>query len=551
MYNRFYLGIDVGTGSARAGIFDPSGAMRGMGVEPIQMWRPEEDFVEQSSDDIWDACGRAVRAALTEADLDGAQIRGIGFDATCSLVVLGEGDMPLTVSPSGAAEQNVIVWMDHRAVEQVERINATRHEVLRYVGNVMSPEMEPPKLLWLKENLPDTWNRAIKFFDLPDFLSYRATGIDIRSMCTTVCKWTYQGHESGLDESVGRWDASFFEAVGLADLAQEGFERIGCRVRPIAEPIGGLSERSAAELGLQLGTPVAVSIIDAHAGGLGLLRTPVDGHAPNEKELEKCLALIGGTSSCHMAVSREPKFIDGVWGPYYSAMVPEYWLTEGGQSATGALIDHVVFSHARGAELCEQAERRGTTAFALLNERLDALAADCSFPAELTRELHVQPDFHGNRSPRANPRLRGMISGLKLSDSVDSLALLYLATIQAVAHGTRHILEEMNRAGYDIHTLIACGGDTKNPVFVREHADVTGCRIALPKEPEAVLLGSAMMGAVASGDNATLLAAMGAMSAARGIVEPAGGEIAQYHDRKHQVFHRMYEDQLAYGRLME
>jgi ribulose kinase len=139
-----------------------------------------------------------------------------------------------------------------------------------------------------------------------------------------------------------------------------------------------------------------------------------------------------------MAVSREPKFIDGVWGPYYSAMVPEYWLTEGGQSATGALIDHVVFSHARGAELCEQAERRGTTAFALLNERLDALAADCSFPAELTRELHVQPDFHGNRSPRANPRLRGMISGLKLSDSVDSLALLYLATIQAVAHGTRH-----------------------------------------------------------------------------------------------------------------
>jgi FGGY-family pentulose kinase len=551
MYNRFYLGIDVGTGSARAGIFDPSGAMRGMGVEPIQMWRPEEDFVEQSSDDIWDACGRAVRAALTEADLDGAQIRGIGFDATCSLVVLGEGDMPLTVSPSGAAEQNVIVWMDHRAVEQVERINATRHEVLRYVGNVMSPEMEPPKLLWLKENLPDTWNRATKFFDLPDFLSYRATGIDIRSMCTTVCKWTYQGHESGLDESMGRWDASFFEAVGLDDLAQEGFERIGRRVRPIAEPIGGLSERSAAELGLQLGTPVAVSIIDAHAGGLGLLRTPVDGHAPHENELEKCLALIGGTSSCHMAVSREPKFIDGVWGPYYSAMVPEYWLTEGGQSATGALIDHVVFSHARGAELCEQAERRGTTAFALLNERLDALAADCSFPAELTRELHVQPDFHGNRSPRANPRLRGMISGLKLSDSVDSLALLYLATIQAVAHGTRHILEEMNRAGYDIHTLIACGGDTKNPVFVREHADVTGCRIALPKEPEAVLLGSAMMGAVASGDNATLLAAMGAMSAARGIVEPAGGEIAQYHDRKHQVFHRMYEDQLAYGRLME
>ena len=70
-----------------------------------------------------------------------------------------------------------------------------------------------------------------------------------------------------------------------------------------------------------------------------------------------------------------------------------------------------------------------------------------------------------------------MVSGLKLSDSVDSLALLYLATIQAIAHGTRHIIDTMNAHGYRIDTLLACGGDTKNPVFVREHADVTGCRV--------------------------------------------------------------------------
>jgi ribulose kinase len=120
-----------------------------------------------------------------------------------------------------------------------------------------------------------------------------------------------------------------------------------------------------------------------------------------------------------------------------------------------------------------------------------------------------------------------MVSGLKLSDSVDSLALLYLATIQAIAHGTRHILEEMNKAGYGIRILIACGGDTRNPVFVREHADITGCQIVMPKEPEAVLLGSAMMGAVAAGDYPSLVAAMGAMSAAHRVVEPAGREIAQ------------------------
>ena len=219
MDNHYYLGVDVGTGSARAGIFDTSGAGWGMGVEPIQSWRPREDFVEQSSDDIWGACGKAIRAALAVAGLDGSQIRGMGFDATCSLVVLGEGDAPLSVSPTGEPQQNVIVWMDHRAVDQAERINDTGHPVLRYVGGTISPEMETPKLLWLKENLPETWAEARKFLDLPDFLSYRATGVDVRSLCTTVCKWTYLGHEEGSgegskggsEESVGRWDETFFQ----------------------------------------------------------------------------------------------------------------------------------------------------------------------------------------------------------------------------------------------------------------------------------------------------------------------------------------------------
>ena len=546
--DRFYLGIDVGTGGARAGVFDGAGVMRGMGIEPIRVWRPQDDHVEQSSEDIWHACGVAIRGALAEANVGGEQISGIGFDATCSLVVLGIADAPLSVSPGAPSEQNVIVWMDHRAVEEAERITATGHPVLRYVGGTVSPEMQMPKLRWLKAHHPDTWKRATRFLDLPDFLSYRATGVDTRSLCTTTCKWNYLGHENGPDGSPGRWPADFLDMVGLADLSADGFARIGRDVRPIGERAGTLTSQSAADLGLAAGTPVAVSIIDAHAGGLGLLGTPIDGPV-DDAGFDTRLALIGGTSSCHMAVSLEPRFVPGVWGPYFSAMVPGFWLTEGGQSATGALIDHVVFSHARGAELRDQAARENTTAFQILNDRLDPLAAGGP-PARLTADLHVMPDFHGNRSPRANPRLRGMISGLRLVDSLDSLAMLYLATIQAIAYGTRHILESMNAQGYAIQTLIACGGDTKNPVFVREHADATGCRVVLPREPEAVLLGSAMMAEVASGGSASLMATMRTMSGARAIVEPAKGETAGYHDRKYQVFHRMHDDQIAYGRIM-
>lgn len=543
MSDAYFLGIDVGTASVRVGVFDESGTRVGMGVEPIEVSRPAEDLVEQSSDDIWRACGVAVRAALASAKLGSKQIAGIGFDATCSLVVLGEGDAPVSVSPTGDDHWNVVVWMDHRAVDQARRINEGGHEVLRYVGGVISPEMQTPKLLWLKERSPATWSRARRFLDLPDFLSYRATCDDTRSLCTTVCKWTYLGHSGG-------WQETYFRSVGLGDLADEQFSRVGSKVLPVGEKAGVLTEGAARDLGLEPGTAVAISLIDAHAGGLGVLGFDRDGVAPTQEELERRLALIGGTSTCHMAVSREAKYVPGVWGPYYSAMVPGMWLTEGGQSATGALIDHTIFSHCRGAALKARAAEQGKTVYELLNERLDVLAASAAFVAELTRELHVLPDHHGNRSPRADPSLRGMVSGLRLSDSVDSLALLYLATIQALAYGTRHVLEAMNSHGHRIDTLVATGGDAKNPVFLREHADATGCKIVLPREREAVLLGSAMLGAAASGRKASVFEAMRAMSGTSRELDPAGGNVRSYHDAKYKVFLRMYDDQMAYRRLM-
>ena len=172
--------------------------------------------------------------------------------------------------------------------------------------------------MWLKEHLPDTWMSAGKFFDLTDYLVYEATGRDIRSLCTNVCKWAYIGHES-------RWDRDFYAGIGLEDLFDDG--KVTDDVAPMGAHAGNLTPVAAGHLGLTTDTAVGVGIIDAHAGGIGV---GVD---------TSTLALIGGTSSCHMAVAKESCFVRGVWGPYYSAMIPEFWLNEGGQSATGAVRD--------------------------------------------------------------------------------------------------------------------------------------------------------------------------------------------------------------------
>src|SRR5690606_36732133 len=144
----YYLGVDVGTGSARAGLFDASGTMLASAKRDVTIWREAGSIVEQSSADIWQAVCESVREAVRLAGVEPAQIAGIGYDATCSLVVLGEGGTPLAVGPSNDPSRDIILWMANRAVGQAERINATKAEVLDYVGGTISPELQTPKLLW-------------------------------------------------------------------------------------------------------------------------------------------------------------------------------------------------------------------------------------------------------------------------------------------------------------------------------------------------------------------------------------------------------------------
>ncbi len=539
----YVIGVDVGTGSARAGIFDLQGRMVATAQHPIQIFRPREEHVEQSSRDIWSAICASVRAALDQEAVSPELIAGISFDATCSLVALDEHDKPVTVSLDGNPDQNIIVWMDHRAQKQTDEINRTGHRVLNYVGGKLSPEQEPPKLKWIKENLSDTWRRAAKFFDLADYLVYESCREDVRSLCTVVCKWTYLGHEG----EGGSWDESFFQQIDLEDLFVNG--RAGERIRPMGTRAGGLTATAASALGLREGTPVGVGIIDAHAGGIGSMGMAAEGEEQGVGQIQRTLALIGGTSLCHMAVSPEPRFISGVWGPYYGAMLPEMWLTEGGQSATGALLDHVIENHAYAPRLKEDAAARGQTVYELLNRKVAEMKESAN-NSPVTEELHVLPDFHGNRSPRADSHARGMISGLALDSSFENLARLYLATIQSIAYGTRHIIDALNAKGYSISRIHACGGGTKNALWLQEHADVTGCNLYIAKESEAVLLGAGVLAAVAAGKFSNIIEAMRAMSPRAEVIKPERAA-SDFHDAKYEVFKLMYDHQQQYREIME
>lgn len=516
------IGIDVGTGSARAGLFDLSGRMLASAKRDITLFHEPGSMVEQSSTEIWAAICASVREVVSEAGVDPASVVGLGFDATCSLVVLGAGGKPLPVGPSENPERDIIVWMDHRAVPQAERINALGHDVLRYVGGKISPEMETPKLLWLKENRPQVFDAAWQFFDLADFLTWRATGDISRSTCTVTCKWTYLAHEK-------RWDASYFRQIGLGALADEDFVRIGQSIVEPASPLGqGLTAQAAQELGLLPDTAVAAGLIDAHAGGIGTVGI---GSGPQAN-----LAYVFGTSSCTMTSTSEPAFVPGVWGPYYSAMVPGLWLNEGGQSAAGAAIDQLLSFHPAAADARERAKGAGVPLPVFLADQAASKVASASDAVELAKGLHVVPEFLGNRAPFADPHARAVIAGLDMERDLDSLVSLYIAGLCGIGYGLRQIVDTQAQASVSVENIVISGGAGQHD-FVRQLlADASGKPVIATKAEEPVLLGAAILGSVAAGLFADVREAMTELTAVDETYAPAGGDHATTHAARYEGF---------------
>jgi len=262
----YAIGVDVGSGSVRAGLVSTTtGEIYAVSTHPITT-TTDLPYKAQSSDNIWSSVTHCIKSLLTTTSLPATSVVGLSFDATCSLVLLNATDAPIPSYPPAEtnATLNVVHWSDQRAVTEAGSINATAHPLLSLVGGKISPEMQLPKLLHLKTHLPASYAAATagKALDLSDYLLYRATDYehDTRSLCTTVCKWCY-------DAAAGAWDLAFLAKIGLGEVTGT---MIGNEVKPIGSVVkGGIGALAARELGLEPGTPLAVGLIDAHAGGLG------------------------------------------------------------------------------------------------------------------------------------------------------------------------------------------------------------------------------------------------------------------------------------------
>lgn len=483
--DRVALGLDFGTESVRALFVDLAGRERGSAAVKyshgqITRTLPGRDeplpanFALQHPQDWLDASTKAVQTALREGSVDPDSVIGIGVDFTsCTMLPCRADGTPLSLLERYRHEVFAWpkLWKHHGAKPQADRITQlarNRHEpwLARY-GGVIGLEWFFPKLLETLEAAPHIHDAADVWLEAGDWFVWQLTGGEPASMARSTCLAGYKAMWSRRD---GYPSSDFLAALDprLGDVVAT---KMPGRLLSPGQKAGELNQAMAARLGLRPGIAVSACIIDAHAG--------VPGAGVAEPST---LVMVLGTSSCYMLNSRIEKTIQGVAGLVEGGILPDYFGYETGQAAVGDAFDWLRRLVHRSFDDLNQAAARlpvgadGVTCLDWVN---------------------------GCRTPLMDGSLTGAFTGLAMRHGPEHL---YRAMLEAVACGLRWIVELLRDGGVPVRRFVATGGlphSSAGPLLMQILADVLGERIAVHPSRQGPALGSAILGVLAAGAEAT------------------------------------------------
>ncbi|MBK8098739.1 MAG: ribulokinase [Planctomycetes bacterium] len=531
----FALGLDFGTGSVRALIVDthtgeeaavgtadyPTGD-HGVITDPGNL-----ELARQHPDDwthgLVQATQEALRRAHGHRDFANDRLIGIGVDAT------GSTPLPVDRTNTPLASRDDFrhdlaaqawLWKDHTAHAEASEITAqAQHRGLPYLhkcGGTYSSEWLWSKVLHCERHHPHVAMSAFAWLEACDWIpswlcGQHEPGKVVRSICAAAHKAMYHPAWGGLP------DPAFLRELhpGLVRVR----ERFHGPALASNQRAGTLRRDLASALGLPE-LPIAVGLLDAHAGAVG------SGCAPGT------LVKILGTSTCDCMVlpmDRALPDIPGVCGIAPESIVPGMWGIEAGQSAVGDIFQWFVH------KIAPRSVPEGEAAHAALSEAAARLLPGASGLLAL--------DWHnGNRCVLVDPRLTGLVLGLTLATTP---AELYRAWIEATAFGARTILDRLAESDVGIDRIVTCGGVAeKNPLLMQIYADVCERPLLAARSPQACALGAAIFGAVVGGAHPDVLTAQRAMTSVKPTTwTPQPAAVAVY--RRLHAAYRLVHD--AFG----
>jgi xylulokinase len=456
------LGIDAGTTSLKAGLFDDAGNQLAVAGEEYALATPEPVRAEIDAETYWRALVSVVGRVL-----DAPGIRGSDVQA---LAVSSQGETVVPVSETGMPLGPAIVWLDNRASEEARDLAGRLDRETVYAATgvpAIVPTWTACKLLWWKRHDPALFAQARRFLLVEDFLLHRLTGRFVTEggvQCTTLLY------------DVGRQDWWH----PMLDMLEIAPDRLPDLARP-GDVVGTLRPEAADALGLPPSVRVVAGGMDQGAGAVGVGNVGpgvVSESTGGALTLQASVDRPGGDPT-----GETPVYVHSAPGRYlYCPVCPT-----GGMALTW-------FRDRFGQAEVERAAAAGLNAYDLLTD----LAATAPAGSD---GLVMLPHLSGAFSPEYEPRARGVFFGFTLGHGREHFVR---ATLEAVAFMLRRNLELLTVAGAVASEVRSHGGGARSALWNQIKADVCGLPVVTLEGSEAAIRGDAILAGVASGAFASL-----------------------------------------------
>ena len=491
----YFLGLDAGTTSVKAALFDRQGRCVGIGREEYQLSTPIAEQAELDAEIYWQSSVNAIRTAIRQAGVNPAQVRAIA--------VSSQGETTIALNDQGVPLRPALVWLDNRSVSQAERLAARfdRQEVYEITG---VPEIVPtwsaPKILWIRENEPAIFAQARKFLLVKDYLVYRLSGeyaTDGSIACTSLL-YDIRRHQ---------WWAEMLDAVGISPNQLPTITRPG-------EAVGKLTSPAAEALGLGAQTLVINAGMDQAVGAIGAGSITPD-----------IISETTGAALVIQVTTPYPEKRSQHRIPLCVHSLPDLYVYEPMLPTGGMAFKW--FRDSFGDFEIQAAKESGRDAYELLNEMAAQVAPGCD-------GLVMLPHLMGAFSPEENQAARGVFSGFTLGHGKGHFVR---AILEGVAFNLRQILAALNQAGYHFSEVRTSGGGSRSSLWNQIKADVSGLPIVTLVNEETALLGDAILAGVACGVFSTAAEACAQMVSIKERIQPDANRAA--YEKAYQRYYNL------------
>jgi xylulokinase len=482
--------VDVGTTNIKAIIFDPCGRAVARASVPTPTRVPRPTWADYDPEELWLRTAKALSQATGNLD---------NPSRIASIAVASMAETAVPLDPEGRPTFDAVAWFDRRALPQAEWLDRTigRDRLFAISGLSLQPIFGLCKLLWFKQNKPESFARTALWLNVADYIAYRLCGVP-------ATDYSLASRILALNLRELRWDASLLQDLGIP-------VSLFAPLRPSGSSLGRVQPEAAAATGLPTNAQV---VTGGHDHVCGALATEVI-------EPGSLLNSVGTTEAIFLPLDR-PLSDPAVGREGYGLgahVVPGYYYALGGLYTSGICVDWF---------------RR------LIGE-------DMGHATLIAEAEEVPPGSHGvsflpylrlANPPIDDPEARGAFVGL----STDAgRGTLFRALLEGLAFELRHTLEALvAHTDVDLQTIYAIGGGTRNGLHMRIKATVLNQAFTVVEMEEATALGAAILGGLGSGIYFDVRAALDSLQIARATVDPIDEQVALYETRYQQVYRQMY-----------